>query len=180
MANALKPLIKLSAFAELNFWSFELEIIWIQILCSLTKRFRLVFISTVCKKWTEKKKKKKEKKKISDWAPVHASYIALFCFDRNKARWIFYLFLKHPIMQILPVFYLQDKLVKFILACQDEETGGFADRPGDVVSIEGNGFASRRAVSVNIFCLFVSQGLLLKVVILWQYGRQNTKYIQFP
>ncbi|XP_076320926.1 geranylgeranyl transferase type-2 subunit beta isoform X2 [Tachypleus tridentatus] len=27
----------------------------------------------------------------------------------------------------------KEKLVKFILACQDEETGGFADRPGDVV-----------------------------------------------
>jgi len=27
----------------------------------------------------------------------------------------------------------KDKLVKFILACQDEETGGFADRPGDMV-----------------------------------------------
>ncbi|KAK3697599.1 hypothetical protein RRG08_033329 [Elysia crispata] len=27
----------------------------------------------------------------------------------------------------------KDKLVQFILACQDEETGGFADRPGDMV-----------------------------------------------
>ncbi|KAL4219064.1 hypothetical protein ACF0H5_021647 [Mactra antiquata] len=27
----------------------------------------------------------------------------------------------------------KDKLVKFILACQDDETGGFADRPGDMV-----------------------------------------------
>ncbi|XP_078416784.1 geranylgeranyl transferase type-2 subunit beta isoform X2 [Cetorhinus maximus] len=27
----------------------------------------------------------------------------------------------------------KDKLSRFILACQDEETGGFADRPGDVV-----------------------------------------------
>lgn len=27
----------------------------------------------------------------------------------------------------------KEKLVKFILACQDEETGGFADRPGDMV-----------------------------------------------
>ncbi|KAK3599249.1 hypothetical protein CHS0354_012857 [Potamilus streckersoni] len=27
----------------------------------------------------------------------------------------------------------KEKLVRFILACQDEETGGFADRPGDVV-----------------------------------------------
>ncbi|GFR59722.1 geranylgeranyl transferase type-2 subunit beta, partial [Elysia marginata] len=26
-----------------------------------------------------------------------------------------------------------EKLVQFILACQDEETGGFADRPGDMV-----------------------------------------------
>ena len=24
--------------------------------------------------------------------------------------------------------------MKFILACQDDETGGFADRPGDIVS----------------------------------------------
>ena len=28
---------------------------------------------------------------------------------------------------------LQEQLTKFILACQDEETGGFADRPGDMV-----------------------------------------------
>lgn len=27
----------------------------------------------------------------------------------------------------------QDKLIQFILASQDEETGGFADRPGDMV-----------------------------------------------
>lgn len=27
----------------------------------------------------------------------------------------------------------KDKLTKFILACQDDETGGFADRPGDMV-----------------------------------------------
>ena len=30
--------------------------------------------------------------------------------------------------------YLQEKLTEFILASQDEETGGFADRPGDMVS----------------------------------------------
>lgn len=28
---------------------------------------------------------------------------------------------------------MQEKLTRFILACQDEETGGFADRPGDMV-----------------------------------------------
>ena len=28
----------------------------------------------------------------------------------------------------------KNKLEKFILACQDDETGGFADRPGDMVS----------------------------------------------
>ena len=33
--------------------------------------------------------------------------------------------------------YFQEKLVQFILACQDEETGGFADRPGDIVSMTG-------------------------------------------
>ena len=27
----------------------------------------------------------------------------------------------------------REKLCSFILACQDEETGGFADRPGDTV-----------------------------------------------
>ena len=27
----------------------------------------------------------------------------------------------------------QEKLKSYILACQDEETGGFADRPGDMV-----------------------------------------------
>ena len=31
------------------------------------------------------------------------------------------------------------KLRAFILACQDEETGGFADRPGDMVSQYGAG-----------------------------------------
>lgn len=29
----------------------------------------------------------------------------------------------------------QDKLKKFILACQDEEAGGIADRPGDVADV---------------------------------------------
>ncbi|MBB1192052.1 hypothetical protein EII07_29730 [Klebsiella pneumoniae] len=29
----------------------------------------------------------------------------------------------------------REKLRSFILACQDEETGGFADRPGDMASI---------------------------------------------
>jgi len=28
---------------------------------------------------------------------------------------------------------LQEKLIKFILATQDEETGGISDRPGDIV-----------------------------------------------
>ena len=28
---------------------------------------------------------------------------------------------------------VQEKLVGYILACQDEETGGFSDRPGDIV-----------------------------------------------
>ena len=31
-------------------------------------------------------------------------------------------------------FNLKEKLIKFILATQDDETGGFADRPGDMVS----------------------------------------------
>ena len=35
---------------------------------------------------------------------------------------------------------LQEKLVKFMLACQDEETGGFADRPGDMVGIREGPF----------------------------------------
>ncbi|KAL5013014.1 hypothetical protein ScPMuIL_011565 [Solemya velum] len=29
----------------------------------------------------------------------------------------------------------KDKLTRFMLACQDEETGGFADRPGDMVTV---------------------------------------------
>ena len=33
------------------------------------------------------------------------------------------------------MIFLQGKLIKFILACQDDETGGFADRPGDMVNI---------------------------------------------
>jgi geranylgeranyl transferase type-2 subunit beta len=28
----------------------------------------------------------------------------------------------------------RDSMIKFILACQDDETGGFADRPGDMVT----------------------------------------------
>lgn len=32
------------------------------------------------------------------------------------------------------VVILQEKLIDFILACQDSETGGFSDRPGDWVS----------------------------------------------
>ncbi len=43
---------------------------------------------------------------------------------------------------------LQEKLVSFILACQDDETGGFADRPGDMVST--------RAVTVCNILLTIS------------------------
>ena len=32
------------------------------------------------------------------------------------------------------VLYEQEKLSEFILASQDDETGGFSDRPGDRVS----------------------------------------------
>ena len=32
------------------------------------------------------------------------------------------------------VILFQEKLTEYILACQDEETGGFSDRPGDMVS----------------------------------------------
>ena len=44
---------------------------------------------------------------------------------------------KHIVYILLNKAYLikQDKLIQFILACQDEETGGFADRPGDMVSL---------------------------------------------
>ena len=38
------------------------------------------------------------------------------------------------ILLIMCRFYLKEKLIKFILATQDDETGGFADRPGDMVS----------------------------------------------
>lgn len=27
----------------------------------------------------------------------------------------------------------EDKMIRFIYACQDDETGGFSDRPGDMV-----------------------------------------------
>ena len=36
---------------------------------------------------------------------------------------------------VIIVFVFQDKLESYILACQDEETGGFADRPGDMVRL---------------------------------------------
>lgn len=39
------------------------------------------------------------------------------------------------IIVIFNVFVFQDKLESYILACQDEETGGFADRPGDMVRL---------------------------------------------
>lgn len=29
----------------------------------------------------------------------------------------------------------KDKLIRWILACQDEETGGFADKPGNMVDV---------------------------------------------
>ena len=38
------------------------------------------------------------------------------------------------ILLIMCLFYLKEKLIRFILATQDDETGGFADRPGDMVS----------------------------------------------
>lgn len=41
----------------------------------------------------------------------------------------------------------KDKLRKFILACQDEETGGFADRPGDMVR------RILRILNLNIYVL---------------------------
>ena len=40
---------------------------------------------------------------------------------------------KASALQIITVLVLQDKLTEFILASQDEETGGFSDRPGDEV-----------------------------------------------
>ena len=39
------------------------------------------------------------------------------------------------IILIFNVIAFQDKLESYILACQDEETGGFADRPGDMVRL---------------------------------------------
>lgn len=45
----------------------------------------------------------------------------------------FYKFLFYDLIWL--VYFFQDKLVQFILACQDDETGGFADRPGDMVSL---------------------------------------------
>ena len=43
--------------------------------------------------------------------------------ERSKAQCVSFLSL------------IQDKLRSYILACQDEETGGFADRPGDMVRL---------------------------------------------
>ena len=48
----------------------------------------------------------------------------------------------------------REKLRSFILACQDEETGGFADRPGDMASI---------FMTVNIAVKIFSVVLLLRV-----------------
>ena len=39
---------------------------------------------------------------------------------------------KHPVLHVI-IHTQQEKLTKFILACQDSETGGFTDRPGDWV-----------------------------------------------
>lgn len=39
--------------------------------------------------------------------------------------------------------YAQEKLTEFILACQDSETGGFTDRPGDWVSEQSAGYISQ-------------------------------------
>lgn len=35
---------------------------------------------------------------------------------------------------VIPFCSFKDKLTGFILASQDEETGGFGDRPGDLVN----------------------------------------------
>lgn len=52
----------------------------------------------------------------------------------------------------------REKLRCFILACQDEETGGFADRPGDMVS---KYFLNKRHMKISTgnfhFCLSVTQ-----------------------
>jgi len=41
--------------------------------------------------------------------------------------------MENPMLSFSSLF--QDKLRSYILACQDEETGGFADRPGDMVRL---------------------------------------------
>ena len=49
------------------------------------------------------------------------------------------------------------KLRAFILACQDEETGGFADRPGDMVSLYAT---ARRTNRILIYRPLKSHRLL--------------------
>lgn len=64
----------------------------------------------------------------------------------HAVTWLFFCFLQLPdvcyswwvlaSLKIIGRIHWIDKakLRSFILACQDEETGGFADRPGDMVS----------------------------------------------
>lgn len=53
------------------------------------------------------------------------------------------------------------KLRSFILACQDEETGGFADRPGDMVSSLWNGHIQ------FCICIYILHVISLGLAILY-------------
>ena len=53
----------------------------------------------------------------------------------NRLHWINKVLLLEgtSCMMLIPLDLSQEKLTEFILASQDEETGGFSDRPGDEV-----------------------------------------------
>lgn len=48
----------------------------------------------------------------------------------------------------------QEKLRSYILACQDEETGGFADRPGDMVRLNNRQVVIRPGIRAITFFFF--------------------------
>lgn len=48
--------------------------------------------------------------------------------------------------------HTQEKLTKFILACQDSETGGFTDRPGDWVSLPCEDVHAQPPLCVVLHC----------------------------
>lgn len=59
------------------------------------------------------------------------------------------------ILYHMAVCGVQEKLAEFILACQDEETGGFADRPGDWVRTVALIWTVQKRSPCNLFIMTI-------------------------